>query len=196
MSALTSEQKETIRELRREIKDLGLQADEQWAKYIQTKDEDCYQAVLALDGEAAMLSAVAYVPKKGERKIGRVRDLVAKVKGANRDSNWTDSNGMYHSPFQAPEGTEARIRSLESVNAWREHYNLPPLERLPRGIPGDSHECVLARAFKLSLAEMGHGDSNVGVGGSADVELRVMGESGFFQDLDYTPTMDSWASQL
>jgi len=164
--SLTTEQKTTLRELRKEIKALDLQADEQWAKYIQTGDEECYEQVLALDSEAAMMSAVAYVPKKGEHHVGRMRNLIGKLKGHT---------------LVAREETEARLQALESINAWRDSYGLTPLERLPMGIPGDSSRCTLAMAFRMSVKELGATDQGISVTGSDSITVSWQNADGTWE---------------
>jgi hypothetical protein len=152
---LTAEQRETVHELQRELDAIDLKADIEWAKYIHTKDEDCFTEVLALESEREMMGLVAYIPKAGERRIGKIRALVGKLK----DRTTAPRLGI----------NEVRLSTLDSVNEWRASYKLPPLERLPQGIPGDSHECTLARAFRTSLIEMGVTEASVTVNGSADI---------------------------
>lgn len=161
---LTAEQKETLKELRGEIRDLKLEADEKWARYLKDNDEDCFDEVRALDGEVEMLGLIAHIPTVGERKVGKVRKLLARVQGKG-DAMFDGCNL----------GTsEARIKSLESINAWRDSYGLPPLDRLPRGVPGDTQQCTLARAFHSSMMEMGLDEHTIhwSVGGGGSVELR------------------------
>ena len=142
---LTAEQRQTVRELQEELKVLDLKADIEWAKYVHTKDEDCFNEVLALESEREMKGLIAYIPKAGERRISKIRNLVAKIKGdEGKECDGCDL-GL----------TEFRLGALDSVNEWRENYQLPPLDRLPQGIPGDSSECTLARAFQVSLTELG-----------------------------------------
>ena len=160
---LTAEQLQTVHELQQELDELDLKADIEWAKYIHTKDEDCFNEVIALESEREMMGLVAYIPKAGEGKISKIRGLLAKIKGEDGPRL-----GIH----------EARIASLDSVNAWRADYLLPPLERLPRGVPGDPQQCTLAVAFRMSMEELGVQVQDIQVSGSADIELTGEGEDG------------------
>lgn len=165
---LTAEQHATIKELQQEIAGLELEADEQWAKFLKTRDEDCWDQVLAIESEIEMKGMIAYLPKAGERKMSKIQGLVQKIKHTNIPI------GVY----------EARLRALDSINAWREDYKLPPLDRLPQGIPGDSHECTLARAFRMSLKDMGLTEVNAQVSNGCEIGLTGMNAGGEHVDID------------
>ena len=160
---LTAEQLQTVHELQQELDTLDLKADIEWAKYIHTKDEDCFNEVLALESEREMMGLVAYIPKAGEGKISKIRGLVAKIKG-----EVGPRLGIH----------EARLGALESVNAWRADYELPALERLPQGVPGDPHECTLAVAFRMSMEQLGVQVQDIQVSGAGEIELVGEGEDG------------------
>lgn len=138
---LTDEQKASIRQLREEIESLELQQDVEWAKYIKTGDVECYNTVRALESEAEMKGLIAYLPKAGEGKTKRIRDLIGKIKEQDDDVEACEGCD------ELPSFAERRIKTLESINAWREEYGIPLLDRLPRGSLGNSEECVIANAF-------------------------------------------------
>ena len=140
---LTPEQKEAVTQLRKEIKDLNLQSDEMWASYVKTGDQECFEAVRAIDSEVEMKGLIAYLPKAGEGKIAKIRKLVNKVKAM------TDESETCEGCEELPRVYETRLDTLASINAWREEYGIPLLDRLPKGIMGDPHDCVIARAFHI-----------------------------------------------
>lgn len=164
---LTPEQEATIHELQAELADLDLKRDIEWAKYVHTKDEDCWTEVLALESEREMLGLIAYVPKAGEAKVGKVRKLIEKVQGKDGPllGSW-----------------ESRLKGLDAINAWRAEYELPPLVRLPKGIPGNSEECVFAKAFITSIKEMGGENIDVRVQSGDDIGLNWMAADGTWHE--------------
>jgi hypothetical protein len=154
---LTAEQRQTIAELQEEIRILDLKADIEWAKYIHTKDEDCWDEVRALESEAEFKGTIAYIPKAGELKVSKIRNLISRVKGRTHGPNI---------------GTwQARLDTLEGINEWRETYGLPALERLPRGVPGDQHECTIAKALRMSMDELKAQEVSVSVAGGGEISV-------------------------
>lgn len=143
---LTREQKQIIDDLRDEVKTLSARANEAnselWAKLRNGGDwdDDKYNEVFALDGERMMKELIAHVPSAGEQKVSKIRKQIAKLldKGDGRSLRLA---GDY----------QARLDALDSVNAWRDSMGLPLLDRLPRGINGDSQECTLAKALKYEF---------------------------------------------
>ena len=153
----------TVHELQQELDELDLKADIEWAKYIHTKDEDCWNEVLALESEREMMGLVAYIPKAGEGKISKIRGL------------WPRSRAR---TARGSASTKRGSASLDSVNAWRADYDLPALERLPQGVPGDPHECTLAVAFRMSMEQFGVTVHDIQVSGAGEIELSGEGKDG------------------
>lgn len=159
---LTDEQRATIRELQAELRALDDQADAEWAKYVKTGDLDCFNQVLALEGEIEMKWLVAYVPTKGEKRVGRIKALIERVRG---DGAEPPVGKLMKKVGYAEYDYQARVDALDSVNAWREAIGLPVLDKLPAGVVGDSANCTLALALRTGL------DAQVSVSGGDDMTL-------------------------
>jgi hypothetical protein len=154
---LTAEQQATIAELQAELDALNLKADDYWSKYVRTGDLDCFNEVVALEGMIEMKGLIAYMPKAGESKIGRIRALVNRVRA---------SAGEPELPAMIDEAMAAydrRVATLDAVNAFRADLGLPMLDRLPRGVVGDAAECTIARAIALGFEKNTKGLRLVGV---------------------------------
>ena len=163
---LTPEQLDTIHELQRELDGLDAARRSQWKKWVKTGDLDCFNEVVALDGEIALKELVAHVPTAGEKKVGRVRDLVNRARTLASES--AIATRLRHHGIE----DESRLAALDVVNGWRESVSLPPLDRLPKGVVGDSHDCTLARAFAYGIPEDRFHSIEVS-GSTAEVALRI-----------------------
>lgn len=172
---LTAEQQATIAELQTELADLNLEADEKWAKYLKTKDVDCFNEVVALESEIEMKALIAHVPKAGEGKVSKVRGLIARIKG-QADEDCPDCT--------LPRELESRLRTLEAVNMFRVEIGLPPLGRLPRGVVGDSHECTIAKAFQIGWEGTGMEFGQVSISGGGGNSLHWKDATGEYRSLD------------
>ena len=157
---LTPEQQATVKELRSEIKDLRLEQDEKWAEYIRTGDRECFDTVTAIDTEVEMKGLIAYMPKAGEAKIAKLQRLINKARKQKGDGDDGTRVGL-------PKIYDSRIKALEMANVWREELGLPLLDRLPPGIVGNSHECVMARAFTWEGEVNGKTFGGVSIGGES-----------------------------
>ncbi len=182
--ALTPEQEKVVHELQAELRVLDLQADIEWAKYLHTRDEACFNEVLALESERELKGLIAYIPKAGERRISKIRNLVAQIKGQTEEVCDGCDLGV----------DEVRLTSLAAVNEWRDTYSLPPLDRLPQGVPGEASECTLAVAFRLSMEELGLEVVNVNVEDASTIELEGLYLDG--RTWEDEPTLPIAASTL
>lgn len=143
MPKLSNEQKQIIDDLRSEVAGLSKQANvaqsDLWEKFRNGGewDDEKYNEVFALDGQAAMLDLIAHVPTAGEKKVSKIRKQISRLLRQG------DAHGL-----RLARNMQARLDALDSVNEWRDSLGLPLLDKLPRGINGDSQECTLARALK------------------------------------------------
>lgn len=164
---LTAEQQATVAELQAELRDLHLEQDARWKEYVKKGTKECYDAALAISSEVEMKALIAHIPKVGEKKVGKIKGLLDKVRG---DAACPDCD--------LPGDVQARLDSLDTVNAWREEHGLPVLDRLPRGVMGDATDCVLARAFmpgddKIRWEGEDWNLSEIHIGGGGDNRLIV-----------------------
>lgn len=181
MEPLTTEQEQLVADLQAEITGLQLQADERFAQYIKTGKRECYDEVLALDSEVEMKGLIAYMPKVGEGKVSRVRGLIQSIKQAA---------GVPCPECELPHEKEARLDALRTVNMWRESIGLPLLDRLPRGIMGDSTECTLARAISTGWEGTGLSLSDVKINGNENMVVWT-DQDGIVREYDF-PEVEGW----
>jgi hypothetical protein len=139
---LTPDQQQTLEELRAEVGAIQAEADEKFGEYnrrFQDGDKDAdkiLDEVLAMDEEARLKKLIAWMPTGGEGRVGKIRNGLLKL----------GLNGKLKANTRE---VAARQKTLEFVNDFRESHGLPKLDRLPVGVMGDSHECVIARALVI-----------------------------------------------
>lgn len=177
VSELTPEQRTTIRELQTELKALDLEADEQWKQWIETGDVDCFNRVQGLDSEIEMKGMIAYIPKGGEVKISKIKKLVNKV----RESAGEQKLGRIGIE-------EGRLRTMETINMFREDIGLPKLDRMPQGVLGNSSECTIARALSWDSGEAGIKFDGVHVAGTTSDDYVSFTRNGLYEQYKMTPS--------
>jgi hypothetical protein len=139
---LTPDQQQTLEELRAEVKAIQAEADEKFGEYNRRFTEGDRDAdkildeVLAMDEEARLKKLIAWMPTGGEGRVGKIRNGLLKL-------------GFNGALKRNSREVAARQKTLEFVNDFRESHGLPKLDRLPVGVMGDSHECVIARALVI-----------------------------------------------